>query len=168
VTQSRIVRRYAMPYIVFFQVLPKVVLAPVFIAWLGFGLGPKIMLAAAISFFAVLSNAIKGIEQVPENSLRLMRSLTASRRQTVRMLVLPSTLPYLFAGLRSGVTLALIGAVVAEFVTARQGLGRLVTTFSANFQREEMWAATVSIGIVGLLLYGSIALLGYFLVRWRP
>lgn len=168
VTRSPLVRRFALPYIVFFQVLPKVVLAPVFIAWLGFGLGPKILLAAAISFFAVLSNTIKGIEQVPENAVRLMRSLDASSTQTYRMLVFPSALPYVLAGLRAAMTLSLIGAVVAEFVTARRGMGRLVTTFSANFQREEMWAATIAIGILGLLLYGSIAVLGRLLVRWRP
>jgi NitT/TauT family transport system permease protein len=165
--QSQFVERIAAPYIVVFQVLPKVALAPVLVIWLGFGFESKIALAAAIAFFPVLVNTMKGIDRVPTNALRLMRSLAASRRQVFTMLTVRVALPYVFAGLRSAATLALIGAVVGEYVTAREGLGKLLVTFSANAQQPLVWATTAVIGAFGLLLYGMMVLVGRRVVWWR-
>ncbi|NJD27401.1 MAG: ABC transporter permease [Chloroflexi bacterium] len=166
-SQSRFVERIAQPYIVVFQVLPKVALAPVLVIWLGFGFESKIALSAAIAFFPVLVNTMKGIEGVPANAVRLMRSLAASRRQVFTMLTVPVALPYIFAGLRSAATLALIGAVVGEYVTAREGLGKLLVTFSANAQQPLVWATTAVIGALGLLLYGIMILISRRVVWWR-
>lgn len=162
------VGRFASPYIVAFQVLPKVALAPLLVIWLGFGVESKIALSIAISFFPILISTMKGIERVPANAARLMRSLGASRRQIFLMLTLRVAMPYMFAGLRAGVTLALIGAVVGEFVTARVGLGKLLTIFAGNAQQPLVWATTVVIGALGLTLYGIVALAGRRLVWWRP
>lgn len=166
-TQWSLAARVAMPYIVFFQTLPKVALAPIFIIWLGFGMSSKVMLSFAIAFFPILINGIRGIERVPARSIALMRSLDASSAQRFRMLTVPASLPYVFAGLRAGATLALIGAVVGEFITARQGLGRLVTQYSTQFRQPEMWAVTIAIGLLGLAVYGSIAWLSRRLVWWE-
>jgi NitT/TauT family transport system permease protein len=164
---SRFVERVAAPYIIVFQVLPKVALAPVLVIWLGFGLESKIALSAAIAFFPVLVGTMKGIDRVPANSERLMRSLSASRRQVFTMLTVPVALPYLFAGMRSAATLALIGAVVGEFVTAREGLGKLLVTFSSNAQQPLVWATTATIGVLGLIIYGVVVLISRRVVWWR-
>ena len=164
---SKFLERVAAPYIVVFQVLPKVALAPVLVIWLGFGFESKIALSAAIAFFPILVNTMKGIDRVPVNSVRLMRSLSASRRQTFTMLTVPVALPYVFAGMRAAATLALIGAVVGEFVTAREGLGKLLVTFSSNAQQPLVWATTAVIGVLGLLLYGAIVLVSRRAVWWR-
>lgn len=165
--QSRFLERVAAPYIVVFQVLPKVALAPVLVIWLGFGYELKIALSAAIAFFPILVGTMKGIDRVPANSQRLMRSLSASRRQVFTMLTVPVALPYLFAGMRSAATLALIGAVVGEFVTAREGLGKLLVTFSSNAQQPLVWATTAVIGALGLVLYGTVVLVSRRVVWWR-
>lgn len=162
------VGRFASPYIVAFQVLPKVALAPLLVIWLGFGVESKIALSIAISFFPILISTMRGIERVPGNAVRLMQSLGASRRQIFMMLTLRVAMPYMFAGLRAGATLALIGAVVGEFVTARVGLGKLLTIFAGNAQQPLVWATTVVIGALGLILYGAVALAGRRLVWWRP
>ena len=165
-TQLPTVGQLASPYIVAFQVLPKVALAPLLVIWLGFGMESKIALSIAISFFPILISTIKGIERVPMNSIRLMRSLRASRRQVLIMLIVPVALPYIFAGLRAGATLALIGAVVGEYVTAREGLGKLLITFASNAQQPSVWATTFVIGALGLLLYGVVGAIGRRLVWW--
>jgi NitT/TauT family transport system permease protein len=164
---SKFLERIAAPYIVVFQVLPKVALAPVLVIWLGFGFESKIALSAAIAFFPILVNTLKGIDRVPVNSVRLMRSLSASRRQTFTMLTVPIALPYVFAGMRAAATLALIGAVVGEFVTAREGLGKLLVTFSSNAQQPLVWATTAVIGALGLILYGAVVLTSRRIVWWK-
>jgi NitT/TauT family transport system permease protein len=166
-SHSKFLERIAAPYIVVFQVLPKVALAPLLVIWLGFGFESKIALSAAIAFFPILVNTMKGIDRVPVNSLRLMRSLSASRPQIFTMLTVPIALPYVFAGMRAAVTLALIGAVVGEFVTAREGLGKLLVTFSSNAQQPLVWATTAVIGALGLILYGVVVLFARRVVWWK-
>src|SRR5256886_8532065 len=121
----RIFKEIIYPYVVAFQVMPKVVLAPIFITWFGFGIESKIVMAIAISFFPVVINTVVGLESVEENASLLMRSLVASRSQVFWKLAWPTALPSIFAGLKTSLTLGLIGALVAEFVTAKDGLGTL-------------------------------------------
>jgi NitT/TauT family transport system permease protein len=161
------VGRAVQPFIVALQVMPSVVLAPIFLVWLGSGLASKIMLAFVISFFVILVNTIEGVRRVPSNSVRLMRSLDASRWRVLRSLTFPSVLPYVFAGLRTSVTLALVGALVGEFVGARIGLGQKLLEFSFALKTAEVWAMLVVIGVVGLVLYGIVALLDRRLAWWK-
>jgi NitT/TauT family transport system permease protein len=160
-------RRVVYPYIVVFQVIPSVALAPVLIIWLGPGLPSKIGLAFTISFFVILVNTIEGMDRVPANSRRLMTSLAASRRQTFTMLALPAALPYIFAGLRTGATLALVGALVGEFITSSVGMGRRLVEYSFAMKADSVWALLVLIGALGMLLYGIVALIDRRVVWWR-
>jgi NitT/TauT family transport system permease protein len=155
------------PYIVTFQVLPKVALAPIFITWLGFGLSSKIFLAATISFFPVLVNTLAGFESVSESSSALMRSLVASRWQIFYRLSLPWSLPYVFAGLKTSLTLALIGAIVAEFEGAQRGLAVLIKSFSYQFKMPQVFAVLFVLGALGLLLYGLMEYLERRIVYWN-
>ena len=163
----RLFKEVAYPYVVAFQVMPKVVLAPIFITWFGFGIESKIVMAIAISFFPVVINTVVGLESVQENELLLMRSLVASRSQIFWKLAWPTALPAIFAGLKTSLTLALIGALVAEFVTAKEGLGTLITTFSFELKVYLVFAVIVVVSALGLLLYGIMEVLERKIVFWR-
>lgn len=160
-------RRLAYPYIIAFQVMPKVVLAPIFLTWFGFGMNSKIALSAAICFFPVLVNTVLGLESVEENAVLLMRSFVATKRQTFTKVAFPHALPAIFAGLETSATIALIGALVGEFVTARQGLGLLLTTFNMQLKISWVFATIVVISIVGLALYGIVVYAKYRIVFWQ-
>jgi NitT/TauT family transport system permease protein len=165
--QVRLLRQVAYPYMVVMQVTPSVVLAPLFIVWFGFGISSKIVIAVSTAFFVVLVNTLSGLASVSENSRLLMRSLCASRGQTLFKLTLPTALPYIFAALKTASTLALIGALVGEFVTARAGLGRLLTQFSFALRQDMMFATVLVVGAMGVALYGLVAFLEKKLVWWR-
>ena len=155
------------PYVVAFQVMPKVVLAPIFITWFGLGIESKIVMAIAISFFPVVINTVVGLESVEENAMLLMRSLVASRRQIFWKLAWPTALPGIFAGLKTSLTLALIGALVAEFVTAKEGLGTLIVTFSFELKVYLVFAVIIVVSVLGLVMYGLMELLDRKVVFWR-
>jgi NitT/TauT family transport system permease protein len=162
-----LVRRVLYPYLVIFQVMPMVVLAPVVVIWFGFGIESKVVVAITTAFFVVLVNTLAGIDRVQRNSLLLMRSFVASRRQIFFMLTLPSSLPYVFAGLKTAATLALIGALVGEFVTARSGLGRLLTQFSFALKQDLVFATVFVVGALGVVMYSAVALLERRIVWWK-
>jgi NitT/TauT family transport system permease protein len=155
------------PYVVAFQVMPKVVLAPLIITWFGFGIESKIVMAIAISFFPVVINTVVGLESVEENAVLLMRSLVASRSQVFWKLAWPTALPSIFAGLKTSLTLALIGALVAEFVTAKEGLGTLITTFSFELKVYLVFAVIIVVSVLGLVMYGLMEYLERRIVFWR-
>jgi NitT/TauT family transport system permease protein len=159
--------RVAMPYVIAFQVMPKVVLAPLFIAWFGFGIESKVALATAVAFFPVVLNTVVGLEAVEENALFLMRSLVASRRQVFLMLAWPTALPSIMAGLKVALTLALIGALVAEFITAKEGLGVLVATFSFELKTYLVFAVVIVISIFAMVLFALMEYADRKLVFWR-
>ena len=166
-TFSAPVRRLFYPYIVIFYNLPKVALAPLFIAWLGFGQNSKIFLGAAIAFFPVLINTMVGLQSVSEDSMLLMRSLVAKKSQIFRSLALPSALPAIFAGLKTAMTLALIGAIVAEFVGAKEGLAVLIDRFSFQFKMDSVYAVLVLLGATGLALFFMIDFAYRKIVFWH-
>ena len=149
------------------QVTPSIVLAPLFIVWFGFGISSKIVIAVSTAFFVVLVNTLSGLASVPENSRLLMRSMCASRLQTLFKLSLPTAMPFIFAALKTASTLALIGALVGEFVTARSGLGRLLTQFSFALRQDMMFATVIVVAALGVILYGLVAFLEKKLIWWR-
>jgi len=165
--QVRLIRQVAYPYMVVLQVMPSVVLAPLFIVWFGFGISSKIVIAVSTAFFVILVNTLSGLSSVSENSRLLMRSMCASRGQMLFKLSLPTALPYIFAALKTASTLALIGALVGEFVTARAGLGRLLTQFSFALRQDMMFATVLIVGALGVVLYGIVALAEKKIVWWR-
>jgi NitT/TauT family transport system permease protein len=165
--ELRLFKEVMYPYVVAFQVMPKVVLAPIFITWFGFGMESKIVMAVAISLFPVVINTVVGLESVEENATLLMRSLVATRTQVFWKLSWPTALPSIFAGLKTSLTLALIGALVAEFVTAKEGLGTLITTFSFELKVYLVFAVIIVVSVLGLLLYGLMEYLERKIVFWR-
>lgn len=164
---SRRARAVAYPYIVAFQGLPKVVLAPVFITIFGFGIESKIVMAIAISFFPILINTMAGLTGVDPQARRLMRSLNASDWHIFTKLSLPSSLPLIFAGIKTGLTLALVGAIVGEFVGAERGLGYLLDVYSYQLEVPRVWAITVILAAMGVILFLFIEWLDRKVVFWQ-
>jgi len=160
-------RRAIYPYVVAFQVIPKVVFAPIFLAWFGYGVESKIILAAVIAFFPCLINTAVGLRSTSVDEVMLLRSYVASRQQIFWKLTLPKALPLIFAGLKTAFTFSLIGAIVAEFVGTYHGLGMLLETFTFALQMHLVFAVIVVISILGNVLYAVLDVLDRRIVFWR-
>jgi NitT/TauT family transport system permease protein len=158
IARSPVLESLLAPYIVASQAVPVVAIAPLLVLWLGFGLRSKVLICALIVFFPILINTVVGVRSVEPDLRDLMRSLRASRWQTFTKLEVPAALPILLGGLKVGATLAVIGAVVGEFVGADRGLGFLI-----NFGRGQYDTALVFVGVMVLV---AIALALYGLVTW--
>lgn len=156
------------PLIVLFQVVPKVALAPIFILWFGYGLAPKLILILVIAFFPVTLNMLVGLKNVDSDLLLIMRSVGSTETQILWRIRIPTSLPYLFAGLRIAITLAVIGAVVAEFAGAKDGLGYLIQYASTQLDTPLMFAALVVVSVLGLVLYYALSLVEFGLTRRFP
>lgn len=167
VALSPMFRKAFYPVVVLFQSTPRVALAPVFIAWFGFGITSKIGLAVTICFFPVLVNTITGLTNVDENSLLLMRSLRADRFQVFKELRLPSAMPAIFAGLKTALTFAVIGAIVGELTAANEGAGHLIETASFQFRMDDVFAYLFMLAIFGLALFLIAAYLERKLIFWH-
>lgn len=167
IATSRTFSRATYPIVILFQTTPRVALAPVFIAWFGFGMAGKVALAAAICFFPVLVNTITGLSVVDENASLLMRSLKASKFQTFIHLRLLSAMPAIFAGLKSALTFALIGAVIAELLGSNEGAGQLIDASSFQLQMDDVFAYLILLGFLGLALFLVVTLIEKKLVFWH-
>lgn len=165
---SDLLNRAVTPLVVVFQLVPKVALAPLLILWFGFGDLPKIVLIMFISFFPITLNMSAGLESVDRNLLLLMQSVGATRWQVMRHVQIPASLPYLFAGLRIAVTFSVIGAVVAEFAGANQGLGYLIQYESTQLDTPLIFAGLVAISIVGLAFYWGLVGIQRLVYHWYP
>jgi NitT/TauT family transport system permease protein len=161
-------RRILMPYVVAFNAMPKVAFAPLFVAALGFGLAPKILMAAIIAFFPAVVNTAAGIESPTDNELTLFRAMEASRWKTLWKLKFPTALPFMFAGLKIAAVLAVIGAVVGEMLSGGTGgLGRRISVASLNLKTDSVFALIVLLSIVGVLVFLLVAIAEHFIVHWR-
>ncbi len=154
------------PLIVAFQVVPKVALAPLFIVWFGLGTTSRVLLAFVIAFFPMIVNTYVGIQSTDPIMVRMARSFSASRWTIFFKIELPTALPFIFAGLKIGMTFAVIGIIVAEFVTAQRGLGYLMMFAEGNLDMPLLMAALFLLCIVGVLLYAAVALVEKLVVRW--
>jgi len=163
--ESVLLERVLRPYVVVSQVVPKLALAPLFVLWFGFGMLPTVLITALVCFFPLMENTLTGLRQVDVQRLQLFRMLGASRLQTLLRLKLPTGLPAILAGLRVAVVLALVGAVVAEFMGASQGLGAVVIAAQGMMDTTLMFAALLLIAALGLLLYQACLLLERRLLR---
>jgi len=168
VALSRPVEFFLYPYIVMFQSLPKVALAPLIVVWFGLGLTSKVINAALIAFFPLLVNTMVGLRSADEERVSLMRSLAASERQIFWMLRLPNALPFVMAGLDVAMIFALIGAIVAEFVGAQQGLGMLIQSMNFNMDVSGQFSILLILSVVGLLLNRGVTMIRKRVLFWDP
>ncbi|MDW5442179.1 ABC transporter permease [Polaromonas sp. SM01] len=151
--ESAFLRRLLFPYVVVSQVVPKLALAPLFIVWFGFGMTSTVVITALICFFPLMENMLTGLQQVDPRKLELFRMLGATRLQTLLRLKIPSGLPVILAGFRVAVVLALVGAVVGEFIGGSKGLGALIIASQGMMDTPLMFAVLLLITVLGLLVY---------------
>lgn len=164
---SRVVLDASYPLIVASQTIPIVVIAPILLVWLGFGIGPKIVVVALICFFPITVNVLAGLGAASPEAIKLMRSLDASRWQLFRRVETPAALPSFFTGAKIAVVLAPIGAVFGEWVGGSAGLGHLILTDNAQLEVAREFAAVAVLSAMALILIGSLALAERRVVTWR-
>jgi len=162
-----VAERLLAPYIVASQSVPTVAIAPLLVIWFGTGLLSKVLVCALIVFFPILVNTVVGVRSVGRELRDLMRTLEASRWQVVWLLELPAALPVLVGGLKVGATLAVIGAVVGEFVAADRGLGYLLKQGQQVYDTPQVFVGIGALVVLAQALYGIVALVERGLIRWR-
>jgi NitT/TauT family transport system permease protein len=167
VGETRIGQRAVMPYLVGFNAVPKVAFAPVFVAWLGFGINSKVVMALFIAFFPVIVDTAAGLASVDRDAVMLFRSLGASRWQTLVKLKLPNALPFIFAGLKTAAVFSVVGAVVGEYLGGGQGLGELVRQSAQRLRLDRVFALIFYLSLLGLGLFGFVTWVERRLVFWH-
>lgn len=164
---SRLLERIISPLLVAFQATPKVAFAPILVVWFGFGTTSKVILALITAAFPIVINTSIGMRQTPVEMLHLMRSLGASRWQVFAKARLPVAAPYIFGGFRIGITLAVVGAVVGEFIASNSGLGFLLLSANNNFDTPLLFAVVAVLAIMSSVLFFAIEALEALLLP-RP
>jgi NitT/TauT family transport system permease protein len=154
---SRVIEQIVYPPAIVTQVVPKLAVAPLFVVWFGVGVTPKIMITLLICLFPVLVNAVAGMRAVDPRMIDLMHSVNASRWQIFTKVEFPNAAPYIFAGLKVGITLAVVGAIVGEWLGSNIGLGYRILAANSALRTDLLFAALVALSLIGMLLYGLIA-----------
>jgi NitT/TauT family transport system permease protein len=167
ITSSKRFDEFVMPTLLFFQVIPKVAVAPLFLVWFGVGALPKVLVAFLISFFPIVIDAAVGLRSMSPEMRDLARSMGSTRLQIFLRFRLPTSLPYLFSGLKVASTLAIAGAVVGEFVGADQGLGYLLLVTNSNMETSLMFATLVALTIIGLAFFYIVEFVEALLIPWH-
>jgi NitT/TauT family transport system permease protein len=155
------------PLLVAFQTIPKAAIAPVLIVWLGTGITSKVLIAFAISFFPIVVDTIIGLRSTQPETIHLARSMGASPLQVFRYVRFPNALPAIFGGLKVASTLAVIGAIVGEFVSSDRGLGYLVLVANGDLNTRLVFACVLVLTILGLVFYFAIEALEMVFVSWH-
>ena len=151
---STVLRRAFYPLVVASQAVPVIVIAPILVIWLGFGIGPKLVVIALVCFFPIVVNTLDGLESVDPAQEKMMRSLGASRRDLLWRLELPSSLPFMFSGLKIAAAVAVIGAVFGELVGSDAGLGHAIQIGTAQLLTDRVFAAVVLLSAMAIALFG--------------
>jgi NitT/TauT family transport system permease protein len=164
--QSNFLERTLYPYVVAFQTVPKVAIAPIVVIWFGYGLSSKIIITAMIAFFPVIANTIVGLRSAPQDQVEMLQAYTASPWQIFRMVRLPQALPFIFVGLDVAAVLAVIGAIVGEFVGAKAGLGFLILQKNLTFDMAGVFAILIVLSLIGVGLHGLVELVRRRVLFW--
>jgi NitT/TauT family transport system permease protein len=158
ITYSPLLRDMLYPNLVLFQLIPKIALAPLFVVWLGISSESRVAFAAFVSFFPIVISAALGFASTEATTLRLCRSLTASEWQSFVMVRFPFALPAIFSGMKIAMTMAIIGVIIGEFISAKAGLGFYILYASSRMETGIIFAALFVLCVIGVGLFGAVAL----------
>lgn len=162
-------RKAIYPYVIGFQTVPKIALAPLLVIWFGFGLTSKVIVAATVAFFPIIVNTIEGIGNTEQARIDMIRAMGARRFETFRRVKAPSALPFVFAGLDAGIVLALLGAVVGEFIGSKVGLGNQMLVLNASLDIPGSFAILILLSAIGYALHVILVAVQRRIVFWtRP
>ncbi len=166
VANSRILNLAIYPILIATQSVPKVAIAPIVLVWFGLGMESKLALAFLVAFFPVVVDTSTGLQATPPGLLELARSLRASPLQVFTKVQFPSALPFVFAGAKVAITLAVIGAVIGEFVGSASGLGNLLLSANSQLEGPLAWAALVWLSVLGIVLFAVVVFAERLLMPW--
>ena len=152
-----LLERLIMPIFVGLQSVPKIAIAPLILVWIGAGMGSKIAVVMSIAFFPIVINTMAGFKEVDRGLADVFKSVAATEQQMLFKLRLPYAIPYIFAGLRIATTLAVLGAIVAEWLAASNGLGYLVLSGSFNFNTARSFAAIIALAVIGTVFFNFMS-----------
>ncbi|MCX2726279.1 ABC transporter permease [Thermomicrobium sp. 4228-Ro] len=167
IVSSRIVERSLYPLVVASQAVPIVALAPLLLIWFGYGLTPKVIVVVLICFFPIAVNLVDGLRGVDGELVDLVRSLGASRWQTLRIVRIPAALPAFFSGLRVAAAVSVIGALIGEWVGSAAGLGYLMIRAASQFHTDRVFAAVLVSAAVSIALFWSVGVVERIALPWR-
>jgi len=166
IVSVKFLERSLYPLILFFQLIPKIAIAPLFIVWFGFGPFPKILLTFLLCFFPTLVASMTGFRALDERVLYISRSMGATAWQTFRYIRLPAAMGHIFGGFKVSVVFAATGAIVAEFVGANAGLGYLLLRATSYLDMPLIFAVLVALSAIGILFSYAVQLLGRLFMPW--
>ena len=164
---SSILERAIYPFIIASQTVPVFAIAPLLIVWFGYGLMPKVVMAALIVFFPIVVNTIDGLKSADQDTVNLLRIMKASRLSILLKVRLPSALPFIFSGAKIGIAVSTIGAVIGEWVGSTRGLGYLMIHANAQLQIDLIFAAIFYLSIMAVGLFGLFSLIEWLALPWR-
>ena len=164
---SRSMERVTMPFLVMSQTIPKVAIAPILVVWLGFGILPKIAIVFLISFFPIVVSTVVGLKSVETDMIDLVRSMGARTVKIMLRVRGPSALPQMFAGFKIAVCLAVVGAIVGEFVGSDRGLGYLLLTSTGTLDGALVWSALFVLIAMGVTLFAIVSRLERVAIPWH-
>ncbi|OHY41666.1 hypothetical protein BCV63_10785 [Cylindrospermopsis raciborskii CS-508] len=157
-----------LPYVQIFNSLPRIALAPFFIVWFGIGLLSKVLLAALAAFFPIFFTTYQGIQTIEPELIAAFQVMGANRWQMLHMVVLPSVLSWVIAGIRTSLGMALVGALVAEYIGSTHGLGYMLMAAQGNLNVDKSWAILVVLASISVFLDWGIRVLEKYILRWQP
>ncbi|SHJ79034.1 NitT/TauT family transport system permease protein [Bradyrhizobium lablabi] len=164
---SKTVESYVYPLLVFSQSVPKIAIAPLFVVWFGFGIIPKVISAFLLGFFPVVVSAVQGFKSVDPDMVDLARAMQGSRFHVFCAVNLPHAMPAIFSGLKVSVTLAVVGAVVGEFVGSNSGIGYVLQRSIGTFDLPTMFAALVILALLGVVLFWIVDRIEKLVIPWH-
>ncbi len=167
ITASRLVDRMVYPWLVISHAIPKVVVAPLFIVWIGFGLTSEIIFTVVFTFFPIVVNTVTGLKSADLDLLTLVRSMGASPLQSLWKIRIPAALPSIFAGIKISATLAPVGAVIGEFVASNQGLGHMLLQATGSLETPLAFAAVFVISVFGIAIWYLAELVERLSIPWH-
>jgi len=167
ITEWKLLDRLLFPLFVALNSVPKVALAPLFIIWFGTGAEPKIAIAFLIAVFAIVIDAALGLRSVPPDTLDLARTLRGSRLKVLLRIKIFCAMPHIFAGAKVAMSLALVGAIVGEFVSSQRGLGYVILSAQGTFDTPRVFAAITILAVLGVALVGAVGVVERLALPWH-
>ena len=164
--QSRTLERVIYPSVIASQTIPIIVIAPLLLIWLGYGMQHKVIVVALISFFPIVVNTVDGLKSADHDMIRMVRALGASRWQVFTKVQVPNSLPFMFSGIKIAITVSVIGAVIGEWVGSSEGLGYLAIRSKSQFLTERVYATVVLLSFMGVALFLIAGILERVSLPW--
>ncbi len=163
---SRLVYKGLYPVLIAFNSIPKVAVVPVLVIWFGVGTVPAVLAAFLVSFFPIVVNVATGLATIQPELIDVLRSLGARKHQILTKVGIPGSMPYFFASLKIAITLAFVGAVIAETIASNRGVGALIVAAGARFEVPLVFAGLVVIAAMGVAMYAVCARIERRLTSW--